>query len=292
MAVRITPLVAELRQAVAEARNGSRSVGFVPTMGALHEGHLSLIRLAAAQHDIVIVSIFVNPKQFEDQRDLDAYPRDEAADAAMAAHAGATIIFTPPVSALYPAGFTTMVRVEGPLTQTLEGALRGPAHFAGVTTVVSKLFNMVAPETAYFGQKDAQQALVIRQMVRDLNMPIRITVCPTIRDPDGLALSSRNVRLSSRARERALAIPRALKSASAAVANGMRAGDQLVATAHAELRRSGLESEYVALVTTDTLSPIETLSGEGLLVIAAEVDGVRLIDNATLVADVSAVAGS
>lgn len=288
--MKIIPSIADFREAVAEARKDRRSVGFVPTMGALHEGHLSLIRRAAAENDVVVVSIFVNPKQFENQRDLDAYPRDEAADASMAAEAGAEIIFTPSASALYPAGYTTVVRVDGPLTQTLEGALRGQAHFAGVTTVVNKLLNIVAADTAYFGQKDAQQALVVQRMVRDLDMPVRIVVCPTIRDADGLALSSRNVRLSSGARERALAIPRALERAVKAVANGVRAGDQLLAAAQTELRQSGLEPEYVALVTPDTLSPVKSLSGKGLLAIAADVDGVRLIDNAILVADGNAAA--
>lgn len=288
--MKIIPSIADLREAVAEARKGRRSVGFVPTMGALHEGHLSLIRRAATENDAVVVSIFVNPKQFEDQRDLDAYPRDEAADVSMAAKAGAAIIFTPSASTLYPAGYTTVVRVEGQLTQTLEGALRGQAHFAGVTTVVNKLLNIVAADTAYFGQKDAQQALVVQRMVRDLDMGVRIVVCPTIRDADGLALSSRNVRLSSVAREQALAIPRALQRAVKAVAGGVRVGDQLVATAQAELRQSGLEPEYVALVMPDTLAPIQSLSGKGLLAIAADVDGVRLIDNAILVADGNAAA--
>lgn len=288
--MKIIASIADLREQIAQTRKGRRSVGFVPTMGALHEGHLSLIRRAATENDVVVVSIFVNPKQFENQADLNAYPRDEATDASMAAEAGAAIVFTPPASALYPAGFTTVVRVEGPLTQTLEGALRGQAHFAGVTTVVNKLLNIVAADTAYFGQKDAQQALLVQRMVRDLDMPVRIVVCPTIRDADGLALSSRNVRLSSDARERALAIPRALQRAVKAVANGVRAGDQLVAAAQAELRQSGLEPEYVALVMPDTLAPIQSLSGKGLLAIAADVDGVRLIDNAILVANGNAAA--
>jgi pantoate--beta-alanine ligase len=272
--------VAELRAALAGARREGRTIGLVPTMGYLHDGHLSLIERAAAECDEVVVSLFVNPAQFNDPADLDAYPRDEARDAALAAEAGAHLLFAPPVEAVYPPGFSTTVSVRG-VTEPLEGAHRGVEHFDGVTTVVTKLFNMVGPDVAYFGQKDAQQALVIRKLVRDLDMPIRVEVLPTVREPDGLAMSSRNVRLNG-TRDQALALSRALRAAEDAVAAGERDPAKVRAAALAAMTSQDVEPEYLELVDTDTLAPVDQIAGEVLLAIAAQVGGVRLIDNTLL----------
>jgi pantoate--beta-alanine ligase len=272
--------VAELRAALAGARREGRSIGLVPTMGYLHDGHLSLVRRAAADCDEVVVSLFVNPAQFNDAADLDSYPRDEARDAELAAAAGAGLLFAPVLDEVYPPGFSTTVAVRG-ITETLEGAHRGVGHFDGVTTVVTKLLNMVGPDVAYFGQKDAQQALVIRKLVRDLDMPVRIEVVPTVREPDGLALSSRNVRLNG-SRPRALALSRALRAAEESVAAGERDAGRVRAAALAAMQPYSVEPEYLELVHTDTLAPVETIDGEVLLAVAAEVGGVRLIDNTTL----------
>ena len=205
--MRTVRTVAELRALLAPERRAGRTIGLVPTMGFFHDGHLSLIRRARSADDVVVVSLFVNPAQFGPGEDLEAYPRDEERDERLAEAEGVDVLFAPPVEEVYPEGFATAVTV-GNLTEMLEGdqAQRGSEHFQGVTTVVTKLFNMAAPDVAYFGQKDAQQALVIRKLVRDLDMPVRIEVCPTIRDPDGLALSSRNAYLSPAERERALAL--------------------------------------------------------------------------------------
>ena len=214
--------VAEVRAAVSQARRAGASIGLVPTMGAFHEGHLSLMRRAREQCDQVVVSLFVNPAQFNEQADLDRYPRDERRDAALAARGRAGFLFAPPVEQIYPQGFATTVSVAG-VAESLEGAARGRGHFDGVATVVTKLFNIVSPDVAYFGRKDAQQVAVIRQLVRDLDLPVRIEACPTVREPDGLAMSSRNVRLSGAERERATALHRAL-AAAARVGGRRRAG--------------------------------------------------------------------
>jgi pantoate--beta-alanine ligase len=273
--------VGELRQALAPARRVGRTVGLVPTMGALHDGHLSLIARAREQCDIVVVSLFVNPAQFDERSDLERYPRDERRDHGLAARAGADMLFAPTAEEVYPAGFATTVEVLG-LTDRLEGAVRGAAHFRGVTTVVCKLLNMVAPDTAYFGQKDAQQAIVIRRLVADLNMPVRIEACPTVREPDGLAMSSRNAHLSGEERQRALALHRALQAAAASVAGGERTADALTATAREAMGRFGVEPEYLALVSPDTLEPVERLEQPALLAVAARIGATRLIDNTIL----------
>lgn len=278
--MRTVRTVAELRAALAPARRAGRTIGLVPTMGYLHDGHLSLIHRAAATCDEVVVSLFVNPTQFNDPADLEKYPRDEARDAALAAEAGADLLFAPPVEEVYPAGFSTTVGVRG-ITEPLEGAHRGVGHFDGVTTVVAKLFNMTQPDVAFFGQKDAQQALVVRKLVRDLDIPVRIEVEPTVREADGLALSSRNVRLNG-SRTDALALSRALRAAEAAVAAGERDAAKVRAAALAEIQSCSVELEYLELVTTDTLAPVETIDGEVLLAVAAQVGGVRLIDNTIL----------
>jgi pantoate--beta-alanine ligase len=275
--------VSELRRLLAAHRRAGRSIGLVPTIGFFHDGHLSLMRRARADTDVVVVSLFVNPAQFGPAEDFGAYPRDEERDARLAEAEGVDILFAPPVEEVYPEDFDTAVTV-GDLTETLEGdeAQRGADHFRGVTTVVTKLFNMVGPDVAYFGQKDAQQALVIRKLVRDLDIPVRIEVCPTVRDPDGLALSSRNAYLSPEERERALAISRALRAAEAAVANGTREAAAVVAAAREELERAGIEPDYLQLRSASDLSPVERVNGSTLLAVAARVGPARLIDNAIL----------
>jgi pantoate--beta-alanine ligase len=270
--------VAELRSALLGPRRAGRTIGLVPTMGAFHEGHLSLMRQARRDCDVVVVSLFVNPAQFNDPADLERYPRDHERDQALAAELGVDLLFAPAVEQVYPPGFATTVSVAG-LTETLEGAHRGRAHFDGVTTVVTKLFNMVAPDVAYFGQKDAQQALVIRRLVHDLDMPVRIEVCPTVRESDGLALSSRNAHLSPADRGRAVALHRALAAVQAAVSAGERDAATLRERAHAELEAAAIEPDYFELVSTDTLAPVSRIDGAVLAVLAAHVGGTRLIDN-------------
>ena len=270
--------IAELRAALAGPRRDGRVIGLVPTMGALHAGHLSLIREARRRCDVVVVSLFVNPAQFNDAGDLAVYPRDEERDAAQAAGLGADYLFAPPVEEVYPVGFATTVSVSG-LTEDLEGASRGRGHFDGVTTVVAKLFNMVSPDVAYFGQKDAQQALVIRRLVRDLDMAVRSEVCPTVREADGLALSSRNAHLSPADRVRATALHRALAAVQDAVTDGERDPAALRARAYAELQAAAIDPDYFELVSTDTLAPVSRIDGAVLAVLAADVGGTRLIDN-------------
>jgi pantoate--beta-alanine ligase len=281
--MRTVRTVSELREALAPERRADRTIGLVPTMGAFHEGHLSLIRRARGDCDVVVVSLFVNPTQFAPSEDLASYPRDEQRDAALAEAEGVDLLFAPPVEEVYPDGFATTVTVGG-ITEMLEGhpSRRGPSHFAGVTTVVSKLFNMAAPDVAYFGQKDAQQALVLRRMVRDLDIPVRIEVCPTVRDPDGLALSSRNAYLSEPEREQALAISRALRAAGAAVEAGERDAAALLRIARAELDGARIEPEYLELRSTTDLTPVERVNGSTLLAVAARVGRARLIDNVVL----------
>jgi pantoate--beta-alanine ligase len=272
-----------LRDALAPARRAGRSIGLVPTMGFFHAGHLSLMRRARAQCDVVVVSLFVNPAQFAPGEDLDAYPRDEARDAALAERAKVDVLFAPPAEEVYPNGFATTVAVSG-LTEVLCGdpSRRGPEHFAGVTTVVTKLLNMAQPDVAYFGQKDAQQALVVRRLVRDLDIPVRVEVCPIERDADGLALSSRNAYLSAEERRRALALSRALRTAEERVAAGVLAAPELLAAARAQLAEAGIEPEYLELRSAATLAPVERVNGSTLLAVAARVGKARLIDNTIL----------
>jgi pantoate--beta-alanine ligase len=270
----------ELRAALAPARREGNSIGLVPTMGFLHEGHLSLLRAARAECDLVVMSLFVNPAQFGPGEDLDRYPRDEERDLRLAAEAGVDIVYAPPVEAVYPEGFATSVEVGGGLTEVLDGdpSRRGPGHFRGVTTVVAKLFNSVGPDVAYFGQKDAQQVAVIRRMVRDLDIPVRIEVLPTVREPDGLAMSSRNAYLDPRAREQAAALSRALRAAEATVRDGsLGAG---IEAARRELAAAGIEPEYLEARDAESLTPVTELQDRPVLIaLAAQVGGARLIDN-------------
>ncbi len=273
--------VAELRVALASARSGGLSIGLVPTMGALHDGHLALVARAREECEVVVVTLFVNPTQFDEQTDLDRYPRDERRDAGLAAEAGADVLFAPSPLEMYPEGFATTVEVAG-VSEPLEGQSRGAAHFRGVATVVTKLLCMALPDVAYFGRKDAQQLLVIRRLAADLNLPVRIAAVPTVREPDGLALSSRNRLLSTDQREQALGIPRALARARDLAAAGVGSARQLTQAALEVLADHRLEVEYVALADPDTLVPVTELDRRGLLLIAARVGNVRLIDNEIL----------
>lgn len=273
--------VGELRAALEPARRAGQRVGLVPTMGALHAGHLSLIEQARSECELVVVSLFVNPAQFNERADLDRYPRQEDRDETLAREAGADLLFAPSSEEVYPAGFSTSVEVLG-LTDRLEGAVRGAAHFRGVTTVVTKLLNMVAPDVAYFGQKDAQQVVVIRRLVEDLNMAVRVVACPTVREPDGLAMSSRNAHLSAGERERATSLHQALAAAVARLADGERAADAIVRSAREALEPFGVEAEYLELVDPETLEPLTRVERPALLAIAARIGETRLIDNVTL----------
>jgi pantoate--beta-alanine ligase len=276
--VRTVRTIAEVRTLVAAARRGGRSVGLVPTMGAFHAGHEALMRAAGERCDHVVVSLFVNPAQFDEAADLAAYPRSEAADAEIAERLGVDVLFAPPPEEIYPDGFATQVTVAG-LSTVLEGAERGPGHFAGVCTVVCKLLNIVAPDIAFFGQKDAQQVVVVRRMVRDLDLPVELHVIPTVRDVDGLALSSRNARLGADDRRRALALHRGLDAARALAAAGEHDAAILRAAAADALQAAGVEPDYLALVDPDTLRPVERVDRRVLFAVAARVGPARLIDN-------------
>jgi pantoate--beta-alanine ligase len=276
--VRTVRTIAAVRASVAAARRAGGTVALVPTMGAFHAGHEALMRAARERCDLVVVSLFVNPAQFDEAGDLDAYPRSEDSDADVAARLGVDVVFAPTVSEMYPDGFSTQV-TPGPLATVLEGADRGPGHFAGVCTVVCKLFNIVAPDIAVFGQKDAQQVVVIRRMVRDLDIPVALEVVPTVRDADGLALSSRNARLSAADRERALSLHRGLEAARALAAAGERDPAVIRAAAAAALEAAGVEPDYLALVDPDTLLPVRAVERRVLVAVAARVGPARLIDN-------------
>jgi pantoate--beta-alanine ligase len=265
--MRIVRTVKEVRSALAPARADGRRIGLVPTMGAFHDGHLALIRDARAATDLVVVSLFVNPSQFEEAGDLERYPRDEAADAAVAEREDVDLLFAPVAEKLYPPGFDTWVE-PGALGEVLEGAAR-PGHFRGVATICTKLFAIVAPDTAWFGQKDAQQVAVVRRVVADLDLPLEIVAVPTVRDPDGLALSSRNRFLSPEERAAALALPRALAAGAAAHASG---ADAVAAAEVVLATEPALATEYVAVAAFDVPT----------LVAAVRIGSVRLIDNVRL----------
>lgn len=283
--MRVARTVAEMRAEVTGARRASADavIGLVPTMGALHDGHRSLIAAARDHCDVVVVSIFVNPAQFEEQGDLIAYPGDEAHDLEIAAAKGADVAFCPCASEVYPPRFDTTVAVGG-VTDVLCGdpARRGRSHFDGVTTVVTKLFNIVAPDIAYFGQKDAQQAVVIRKLVADLDMAVRIEVRQTVREPDGLAMSSRNAHLTTEERDRATALSRALRAADAKVSAGRRDAEAVLAAARSELDSAGVEPEYLELRSANDLASVDRVNGSTLLAVAARFGRTRLIDNAIL----------
>jgi pantoate--beta-alanine ligase len=283
--MRIVRAKAELREALAGPRREGKRIGLVPTMGFFHEGHLSLIRRARRDCDLVVVSLFVNPAQFGPNEDLDAYPRDEQRDTEAAEREGVDLLWAPAREEVYPEDFGTTVEVDARLTGVLEGdpKHRGPSHFRGVTTVVAKLFNAVQPDVAYFGRKDAQQAVVIERMVRDLDFPVAIEVLPTVREPDGLALSSRNAYLSGAERQQALALSRALLAADEAARRGESSVAALTEMVRAELRNAGIEPEYVEARDAEDLSPVAELNGRPVLVaVAARIGRARLIDNVVI----------
>jgi pantoate--beta-alanine ligase len=272
----IARTVAECRAAIA-ARNGRR-IGLVATMGALHDGHVALMRRARNDCDVVVVSLFVNPTQFDDLRDLATYPRDEPRDIGLASEAGADLLFAPTVSEMYPSGFGTTVEVMGP-SERLEGQHRGRPHFRGVATVVTRLLNVVKPHVAYFGQKDAQQVAVIRRLVLDLHLEggIEIVVVPTVREPDGLALSSRNALLSTKDRARAASLYAALREIETALKKGEASVPSLLERAQGRLDVDRLD--YLEVVNGETFAPLQTVERRALAVVAAWLGDVRLIDN-------------
>ena len=258
-----------------------KPIGFVPTMGYLHEGHISLVKRACSEVASVVVSIFVNPTQFAPTDDLDAYPRDLERDAALLAEAGAALLWTPTPEVMYPPDYQTWVEVEE-ITKPLEGAKR-PGHFRGVTTVVTKLFNAVQPQKAYFGQKDAQQAAVIRRMVRDLNMPIEIITSPIVRERDGLAMSSRNTYLNPKEREAALVLSKSLAVAKSVYESGERDANKIRSIMENIINAEPLARlDYVSIADNDSLAELEKIEGKTLLSMAVYIDRTRLIDNLVL----------
>jgi pantoate--beta-alanine ligase len=277
--MRVVHTKVQLRAALKQVRAAGRSVGFVPTMGYLHKGHLSLVRRARKENDIVVVSVFVNPAQFGPNEDLEAYPRDIQRDLAMLDGERTDVVFCPSVEELYPAGYTTYVNVQGPMTQTLCGRSR-PGHFQGVATIVTKLFHLVAPQKAYFGQKDAQQVAVVEQMTRDLDFDVAVVACPTVREPDGLAMSSRNTYLTEAQRVQAPLIHQALLDARRMIAQGERRAGVVADQVKKNLAviDSGI-IDYVSIADARTLADLETLAGEVLIAVAIQLGRTRLIDN-------------
>ncbi|HET8976109.1 MAG TPA: pantoate--beta-alanine ligase [Solirubrobacterales bacterium] len=285
---------AALREALEPERRAGRRIGLVPTMGCFHEGHLALMRRAQAECDIVVVSLFVNPTQFGPGEDLEIYPRDEAHDAELASAEGVDLLFAPSAEEMYPDGPGAVVEVDLELTGVLDGdpERRGPGHFHGVTTIVAKLFNCVGPDAAYFGRKDAQQAVVIERMVHDLDFPVEIVVVPTVREESGLAMSSRNSYLDAAERERAAALSRGLRAAERAAAEGERSAEALVEAVRAELRGAEIEPEYVEARDAESLAPVNELNGRPVLVaVAARVGRARLIDSVVLGGDTDKAKG-
>jgi pantoate--beta-alanine ligase len=280
--MKICSTISEARAACREARRRHARLGFVPTMGALHDGHLSLLRAARAQCDAVAASIFVNPTQFGPGEDLSTYPRQPDRDRLLLEKEGVDILFAPSAEEMYPAGAVTWVVVEG-LSDKLDGRFR-PGHFRGVTTVVSKLFHVIEPEAAFFGQKDAAQLAIIRRMVRDLNFPVEIVGCPIVREPDGLAMSSRNGYLNVEERSRALVLQRSLQEARRKFQAGERNTVNLISAGKGVFAREpGVELDYFEIVDPDTLDSVERISRETLVAVAARVGTTRLIDNIVLV---------
>ena len=279
--MRILKTVAETQSACARLRAEGRTLGLVPTMGALHEGHMSLVRAARAACDVVVVSIFVNPTQFGPNEDFSKYPRTFENDCALLEREGVDLIFAPAVEEMYPAGASTFVLVEG-VSDRLDGASR-PGHFRGVATVVSKLFHIVVPDKAFFGQKDAAQVAVLRKMVRDLNFPLQLVACPIVREADGLALSSRNRYLSEKEREQALVLHRALRAVEEKAASGERVSSRLIEVARGVFAKEpDVRVDYVAVVDPDTLEDVPDIRDSALVAVAAFVGTTRLIDNVVL----------
>lgn len=279
--MKLVDSVSEMSRLAGRIKREGKSIGLVPTMGYLHEAHASLVREARKDNDVVVTSIFVNPIQFGPKEDFNRYPRDIKRDKIIAEEAGSDIIFYPPAQEMYPSGYATYVDVER-LTEGLCGASR-PGHFRGVTTVVAKLFGIIKPDIAYFGQKDAQQAAVVIKMARDLNMGVRIKVMPTVREPSGLAISSRNVYLSARERSDAAVIHKALRKAKSMVARGQRSAKRITAAMREVIsEKPSVKVEYISIVDPTDLAGLDTVSSGALIAVAARVGKTRLIDNITL----------
>jgi len=277
----LSTAISDLRAHLEPHRRSSQTIGLVPTMGALHEGHLSLVRAAKAQTNLVVVSLFVNPLQFGPKEDLAKYPRALDRDRELLETEGVDFLFAPTVEEMYPPGAVTYVTVEG-LSQRLDGASR-PGHFRGVTTVVAKLFHIIEPDVSFFGQKDAAQAAVLRRMVHDLNFPIKIVVCPIVREPDGLAMSSRNAYLTAGERRQALILSRTLRRIEACFAGGERKSAKLIREGQSVLAgEPAARLDYLSIVDPDNLEPVETITQSALVAIAAWVGTTRLIDNIIL----------
>jgi pantoate--beta-alanine ligase len=277
-------MIAEMRDSCAALRRGQGRIGLVPTMGALHEGHLSLVRAAKSQCAVVAVSIFVNPTQFGPNEDFTRYPRSFAHDCQLLEKEGVDLLFGPPVEEMYPAGAVTWVTVEG-LSDRLCGRSR-PGHFRGVTTVVAKLFHIIAPDAAFFGQKDAAQVAIIRRMVRDLNFPVEIVACPIVREADGLAMSSRNSFLEPEQRKAALVLYRSLSEIRKRFASGERETQELIAAGkQAFAQEPSVRLDYLEIVDPETLGPLPNITSPALVAVAAFVGTTRLIDNIVLPAD-------
>lgn len=274
----------EAREYIANARREGKKIGLVPTMGYFHEGHLSLMRRARVENDVVVVSLFVNPTQFGPNEDFARYPRDVERDARLAEGVGVDVIFNPSVEEMYPEGYATFVNVEG-ITETLEGEFR-PGHFRGVATVVLKLFNILPADRAYFGLKDYQQLLVVKKMVNDLNLPIEIVPMPIIREEDGLAMSSRNTYLNNEERRAAVVLYKALQYANELVKSGLTDGKRLEHEVEEYIRKEPLARiDYVAVRDPDNLAPVVEISKPVVLLLAVRIGSTRLIDNAVLPMD-------
>lgn len=277
--MQIVHTITDVRTVIKSQRSKGKSIGFVPTMGYLHDGHLSLMREAKKKTDFVVVSIFVNPTQFGPNEDLASYPRDLERDASLCRSAEVDLIFAPSVEEMYPEGYSTFVECEGEITKRLCGATR-PTHFKGVTSVVSKLFNIVMPDKAFFGQKDAQQVAVIEKMVRDLNYDLEIVPCPIVREADGLAMSSRNTYLSESERKEALVLSQALMLARTQINAGERSAEVLIRKMKDKIEESPSATiDYISIVDAGTLDPLETLNDDFLVALAVKIGKTRLIDN-------------
>lgn len=284
MTMPVAATVSAVRQAVSQARREGRSIGLVPTMGALHAGHVSLIQTARRETGFVVASIFVNPTQFGPSEDFSRYPRPMDQDLEMCRHQGVDLVFAPDTEIMYPPGFRAFIEVQG-LQDVLCGASR-PGHFRGVATVVLKLFNIVQPDVAYFGQKDAQQTRIIEKMVRDLDVPVRIRVCPIIREPDGLALSSRNQYLNAQQRRHATVLHQALEEARARIEAGERDANIVRQAMTNRIQVTpGAVLDYAAVVDAEMLQPLERVTGKVLLAVAVKFGATRLIDNAAVSAE-------
>jgi pantoate--beta-alanine ligase len=278
--MRIISSIAKMQQFILREKRKMISIGLVPTMGALHEGHLSLMRRARKENDLVVVSIFVNPAQFGPKEDFKRYPRSLAKDSRLCRSCGVDIIFNPQAKAIYPPGYLTYVRVER-LSDKLCGKTR-PGHFRGVATIVAKLFNIVQPTNAYFGQKDAQQSVIIKKLVADLNIPVKIKILPTLREKDGLALSSRNAYLNPKERKEALVLPQALKRAQLLIKKGERDSAKIISGMNEAIRGAKvMRLDYISVVDPLNLEPLGIIRGDYLIALAARIGKTRLVDNIT-----------